>query len=188
MAHRALGAGFAGQVAVDVAIHLARLVEEILHKGVLGLVADEIELVPQPVQLLVATIVQDQLHQRGIVAVIAAGIVITGAEQPPRIHGVVGPEAAALADHEGVGEHAGEPREGFLVLGLLPGRIYEIGIADARVCGDHAPAWAGIFMQRRIFRHFHQMQRRFVVGAQHIGIGVAVMRAIFLQAPVVQRL
>ena len=112
----------------------------ILHPGALGLVGDEIELVPQPVELVLALFVQDQLHQRGVVAVIAAGIVIAGAEQAAIVGRLVGPVAAALADIEGVGENGGEAVERLLVLCLLSGRIDQVGIAITGIVPRSPPS------------------------------------------------
>src|SRR6185437_1077243 len=159
----------------------------ILDPGALGLVGDKVELVPQPVELILAVSVQDQLHQGGVVAVITAGIVIAGVQQAAIVGRLIGPVAAALADIKGVGEDGGETVERLLVFRLLAGRIDQVGIAVARMRRQDRPAWRGIFVQRRIFRNRRRHRLLFVVGTQIIGIALAVIVRIFLQAPIVQR-
>ena len=114
-----------------IAVHFAALVEVILGPGARGLVGDVIELVPQAVELLLALFVQDQFHQRGVVAVIAAGIVIARAQQAALIGRIVGPVAAALADIKGIGEDAGQTVESLLV--------FRGELADDTTDGDGGP-------------------------------------------------
>src|SRR6185503_14183324 len=121
-------------------------------------------------------------------AVIAAGIVIAGVEQTAIVGRLIGPIAAALADIEGVGENRSETVERLLIFRLLAGRIDQVGIAIARMRRQDRPARRGVFVQRRIFRNRRRRGFLHIVGAQVIGIALAVIVRIFLQAPVVQRL
>ena len=111
------------------ALHLAALVEVVLNPGVGGVIGDEVELVPEPVQLLLALLVENQFHQRGVVAPVAHHVVIAGAQQAALVLRIVGEEAAALLDVEGVGENGSEARERRFIAGALGGRNHQIGIA-----------------------------------------------------------
>jgi len=165
MTHGTLGTGLRGQRAVDIAVHFAALIEEILNPGALGLVGDEVELIPQPVEPVLALLVQDQLPQRRVVAVIAAGIVIARAQEPAIVRTLVGPVAAALADHESIGEDRGEAVKGRLIFGLLAHRIDKVCIAVTRMRHQDCPAGRGVLMQRRIFRDLGQRRFRLVGSA-----------------------
>ena len=73
------GAVRAGFVAF--AKNFAALIEVVLGPGTRGKIRDVIKLVPQAIQLLGSFVVQDELNQRKIVAVIAHDVVIPGAQQ-----------------------------------------------------------------------------------------------------------
>ena len=79
------------------ALHFAALVEVVLDPGARGVIGDEVELVPEPVQLLLALLVEDQFHQRRVVAEVAHDVVIAGAQQAALVLRIVGEVAAALA-------------------------------------------------------------------------------------------
>ena len=72
------------------ALHFAALVEEILNPGARRVIGDEVELVPEPVEFLLALLVEDQFHQRRIVAEVAHHVVIARAQQPALVLGIVG--------------------------------------------------------------------------------------------------
>src|SRR6185312_9142270 len=129
-----------------------------------------------------------KLHQGSVIAVIAAGIVIAGAQQAAIVGRLIGPVAATLADKERVRKDRGKTVERLLVLGLLAGRIDQIGIAGAGIGLQRRPAGRSVFMQRRIFRDFRQGRFRLIVGAEVLRIALAVIVGILLQAVIVDRL
>ena len=75
--------------------------------------------IPEPVQLLLSLLVEDQFDQRSIVAPVPHHVVISRAQQTPLVLRIVGEEAAALADIEDVRENGAEARErGFILFPL----------------------------------------------------------------------
>ena len=81
------------------------------HRGA----GDEVELVPEAVELAPARLVEHQLIERGVVAEVARHAVKAGAEQPARVPLLllrVEIDAGPLRHEEGVGEGRAEPREG----------------------------------------------------------------------------
>ena len=113
------------------ALHLAALIEEILNPGARRVIGDEVEFVPQPVQLLLSLFVEDQFHQRSIVAEVAHHVVIARAQQAALVLRIVREVAAALRDVEGVRENRSEARERGFIAAALGGRNHQIGIAGA---------------------------------------------------------
>ena len=107
-----------------------------------GEIGDEVELVPETVQFLFAFVVEDQFHQRRVVAEVAHHVVIAGAEQTALVLRIVGEEAAALADVEGVREDRCEAREGGFIAWPLGGGNDQIGIARAGFRHDARPSGA----------------------------------------------
>ena len=87
-----------------VAENFAALVEEELDVRARGVAGDELELVPQRLELFLSLLVEQQLAERRIVAGIAHHVVEARAQQAPFVFRVVGIEAAALAHVERVGE------------------------------------------------------------------------------------
>ncbi len=65
--------------------HLAALIEEVLCPGADRDIGDKVKFVPQAVQLFLAFFVQDQFHQRRVIAEEAHHAVIPGAEEPTLI-------------------------------------------------------------------------------------------------------
>jgi hypothetical protein len=63
--------------------NFAALIVVILHERARGVIGDEIELVPEAIELLLALLVEDQLHERRIVAEVAHGVVIARAQKRP---------------------------------------------------------------------------------------------------------
>lgn len=76
--------------------------------GAGGEVGDEVELGPEAVEARAAGVVEDEFHERLVVAEVAHHVVIAGAQEAALVLGVVGEEAAALADEEDVREDVGE--------------------------------------------------------------------------------
>ena len=70
--------------------------------------------------------VEDQLHERRIVAIVAHGVVIARAQEAALVVGIVGEVAAALAHVESVGENRREARERSFILAALAGRYHQI--------------------------------------------------------------
>src|SRR5205814_4581509 len=70
--------------------------------------------------------------ERRVVARVSHHVVKAGAEQPALVFRLVGIEAAALPDIEGIGKYRAELRECRLVARALPGGHDEIGVLHAR--------------------------------------------------------
>ena len=98
-----------------IALHLAALIEVVLYPRAAGVVGDEVELVPEPVQPRPALVIEDQLPQRPVVPEVPHHVVIPGAQEAPLVGRVIGIEATALADIERIRKHAGELGERALV-------------------------------------------------------------------------
>src|SRR5436309_2127799 len=88
--------------------HLTTLIEIKLHEGPGRVIGIEIEFRPEPVELLLALLVQNQFLQRIVVAPETHDAVITSAEQTPGVRRIVREELAALLYIERVREHMGE--------------------------------------------------------------------------------
>ena len=81
------------------------------HRGA----GDEVELLPEPVELALALLVEHQLVERAVVAEVARHAVEAGAQEPARVLLLllrVEVDAGPLRDEEGVGEGRAEAREG----------------------------------------------------------------------------
>ncbi len=132
--------------------------------------------------------VEDQLHQRGVVAPVAHHVVIAGAEETSLILRIVREEAAALLDIERVRENGSEALERGLIAGALGCRNHEVGIARASPRGEGGPAVRRFLVQAGIFRNFGQQRGRIGIVAQSLGVGIAAMRVERPQLPVQQGL
>ena len=69
----------AGAAGAFRARHFAALVDRNTAPGALGIIGDEIEFVPEPVEFLLTFLVEDQFDERRIVAKVAHHVVIAGA-------------------------------------------------------------------------------------------------------------
>src|SRR6185369_13475082 len=63
-------------------VYGSALVKVELLPGSVGVIRDEIKFVPEAVQLLLGLLVEDQFHQRNIVAPVSHHVVISGAKEP----------------------------------------------------------------------------------------------------------
>ena len=133
-----------------VAVHFAALIEVILIPGAIGVVGDEVELVPEAVQFLLALVVEDQFHERRVVAPVAHDVVVAGAEKAALVLGIVREVAAAFLHVEGVGEDVGQAREGGFIAGALGGGDDQIVVADARLGHERGPARGGFLVKARV--------------------------------------
>ncbi len=169
-------------------MNLAALVEEILNPGARRVIGDEVEFVPEAVEFLLALFVEDQLHQRSIVAEVAHHVVIARAQQASLVLRIVREVAAALADIESVRENGSEARERGFIAGALGGWNYQIGIAGAGFRRERGPARSRFLMKPGIFRNFRHHRGRVGIVAQILGIAIAAVRGEFAQLPVQQGL
>src|SRR5687767_14143052 len=100
-----------------VAEDLAALVEEELDVRARRVACDELELVPQRLQLFLSLFVQQQFAQRRVVARVAHHVVEARAQQPALVFRVVGIEASALANVERIRKDGAESRKRLLIAG-----------------------------------------------------------------------
>ena len=91
--------------------HFAALVEIELYVSPGGEIGDGVKLQPQHIELFPLPLVEDQLHQRRVIAEIAHHVVKARAQQATLVFGIVGVVSAALANVESVRKHGGETGE-----------------------------------------------------------------------------
>ena len=130
--------------------NLAALIEEVLSPGASREVGDEVEFVPQAVEFLLAFFVEDQLHQRRVVAEESEHAVIARAQQAAFVCRIVREIAAALGDVEGIRKNGSEARERGFIAAALGGRNDQIGIARASFRRERGPARSRFLVQIRI--------------------------------------
>src|SRR3954471_13208561 len=92
------------------------------------------------VEFLLTFFIQDQLHERRIVAEEANHAVVASAQKPALVGRIVGEIAPALGDVERVWEDGSETRKCGFIAGALRSRHYEIGITRAGLCRKRGPA------------------------------------------------
>ena len=170
------------------ALHLTALVEEVLRPSAVREVSDIIEFRPQPIDLTLAFFVEDQLHQRRVVAIKAHHAVIAGTQQTALVFGIIREIAAAFGDVELVGENGGEARKRRFILAPLRRRHYQIQVPGSRFGRQRRPARSPFLMQPRIARNGGDRRGRLVVIQQILRIALPPMRRILLQLPVEQGL
>ena len=173
---------------VAFAKNFSALIEVILGPGAGGKVGNVIELVPQTIQLLLSVVIEDELDQREIVAVIAHDVVIAGAQQAAFVLRVVGEITAAFGDVKRVGKHRSEAGKCGLVAGALGGGNDQIGIVGAGLGGESGPTGRGFLVKIGVFRDLRNHGRRIGVVTQIFGIAVTPVLGILLQLPVQKRL
>ena len=170
------------------ALNLAALVEEVLNPRPRREVGDEVEFVPQPVDFLLAVLVEDQFHQRRVVAEEAQHAVVARAEQPAFVLRIVRKIAPAFRDVEGVREDPGEALECGFIPASLGRRHDQVGVAGARLRRQRRPARSRLLMQSGIPRNYRHHRWRIGIVAQILRIAVPPVRSKLPQLPVQQRL
>jgi hypothetical protein len=185
-----------------VAENLAALVEVELDVGAGRVVGDELELIPEGLQLLLALLVENQLAEGRIVARVSHHVVESGAQQPALILRRIGIETAALFHVERIGKDGGELRKRRFVASALAGRHDQIAVLHPRrICADlrfqggqifavgtdaNQPVPHGLAIAAKRQHRLHR--GRFALDAQRGAIEIAAVRRVCATLPVHERL
>src|SRR5262245_43445903 len=84
----------------SLSLNLPALIEEILGPGPVRKIRDEIEFFPETIDLFLLFLIEDQLHQRGIVAEKADYTMVSGAQQSSLILRIIRKIPSSLGDVE----------------------------------------------------------------------------------------